>query len=133
MEYIRITTIRDPLFEGMYKLMGSSFRPEEVLAFDLWEEPLQDKGIHVYVAVHEGEVVGATEYRYYDDLRTAVTDFTLIGRPGLAIGRFLAANRKADLDRMAAETRTSPLGMFAKIYDPYAVDYPFGGVGPMNP
>ena len=133
MEYARITTTSDPLFAGMHRLMGDIFPSEEVLAFELWEEPLRDEGIHVYAAVHEGEVVGATEYRYFADMRVAVTDFTLIGRPGLGIGRFLATNRKADLDRMAAETRTSPLGMFAEIYDPYKVDYPFGGVSPMNP
>ncbi len=133
MEYYRIRSIDDAAFAGMHRLMGEIFPPEEVLAYELWEGPLQDEGIHVYAAIADGEVVGATEYRYFAEQRVAVTDFTIIGKPGLGIGRFLASRRQADLQRLAEASGTSPIGMFAEIYDPYRTDYPFGGVSPMNP
>lgn len=88
MEFTRITSIQDPLFAQMHKLMQEIFPPEEVLDFQLWAEPLEDPGIRVFVAVHEGQVVGATEYRYYEDWNVAMTDFTIIGREGLGIGAF---------------------------------------------
>ncbi|TLS49454.1 GNAT family N-acetyltransferase [Paenibacillus antri] len=134
MEYVRIESIEDPLFAKMHALMGTIFPPEEVLEFSLWEEPLKDQGLRVYVAVHEGEVVGATEYRYYPDMRVAMTDFTIIGREGLGIGPFLVKHRAADLASWVARTEGPMLGMFAEIYNPYAVeDLGFGGVKPMNP
>jgi hypothetical protein len=133
MEYVRLTTISDPLFQSMHDLLGRVFPKEEVLAFELWEEPLKDEDIFVYAAVHEGEVVGATEYRYYADMRVAVTDFTVIGREGLGIGRFLAENRRRHLERLAEETRTSPLGMFAEIYDPKKADFAPAELTPMHP
>ncbi|OPA73829.1 GNAT family acetyltransferase [Paenibacillus selenitireducens] len=134
MEYIRITSIEDPLFTQMHQLMQSIFPPEEVLAFDLWREPLQDPDIRVFVAVHEGQVVGATEYRYVQPLNVAMTDFTIIGQPGLGIGRFLYKHRERDLDQLASEAGQDILGMFAEIYNPYLVgELEFGGVAPMNP
>ncbi|CAH1194919.1 hypothetical protein PAECIP111893_00575 [Paenibacillus plantiphilus] len=133
MEYIRIRSIEDPLFESMHRLMGTVFPPEEVLAAGKWKEPLEDEGIHVYAAVLEGEVVGATEYRYYADMRVAMTDFTIIGLPNLGIGRFLMRNREKDIARLAAASGTEPIGMFAEIYNPLLVDYEFGGVAAMNP
>jgi len=133
MNFTRVNAISDPLFAGLHKLMSEIFPPEEVLAFDLWKEPLEDPGIRVFVAVHEGEVVGATEYRYYPDWNVAMTDFTIIGREGLGIGRFLAQNRMKDLNALAAENGTQLLGMFAEIYDPYRADYSFGGIKPMDP
>jgi len=134
MEYIRITSIEDPLFTQMHQLMGRIFPQEEVLEFSLWKEPLEDPGIRVFVAVHKGEVVGATEYRYYADKGIAMTDFTIIGQEGLGIGRFLAKQRAADLAQLAAAGNTPMLGMFAEIYDPYrAEQHGFGGIPPMNP
>jgi hypothetical protein len=134
MEYIRVTSIEDPLFSGFYALMQKVFPPEEVLAFELWADPLKDPGIYVYVAVHEGNVVGATEYRYYEDLNVAMTDFTLIGQPGLGIGAFLAERRKEHLFELAQAAGKSLYGMFAEIYDPYkAQHHEFGGVKPMDP
>lgn len=133
MEYIRIRSIQEPLFESMHSLMKTVFPPEEVLAADKWKEPLEDEGIHVYAAVLDGEVVGATEYRYYADMRVAMTDFTIIGRPNLGIGRFLLRNREKDIARLAAESGTVPIGMFAEIYNPFLVNYEFGGVTAMNP
>lgn len=134
MDYIRITSIGDPLFKKMHQLMQEVFPPEEVLEFDLWEEPLEDPGIRVFVAVQEGNVVGATEYRYYEDFNVAMTDFTIIGQAGLGIGRFLAQNRQKDLDFLASTHEKQLVGMFAEIYDPYRVDhYEFGGVKPMDP
>ncbi|GIQ69492.1 GNAT family N-acetyltransferase [Xylanibacillus composti] len=134
MEYHRITSIEDPLFKKMHQLMQNVFPPEEVLAFDLWKEPLEDPGIRVFVAVHEGEVVGATEYRYYEDFHVAMTDFTIIGQAGLGIGRFLAQRRAEDLNKLAEANGKKMYGMFAEIYDPYRVDhYEFGGVKPMDP
>ncbi|TRY28235.1 GNAT family N-acetyltransferase [Brevibacillus sp. LEMMJ03] len=134
MQYIRIQSIDDPLFARMHRLMQEVFPPEEVLAFDLWKEPLEDPGIRVFVAVHEGEVVGATEYRYYADLNVAMTDFTIIGREGLGIGRFLARERQKDLNALAAANGKQLYGMFAEIYDPYRVeDHVFGGIKPMDP
>ncbi|WP_035297717.1 hypothetical protein [Brevibacillus thermoruber] len=134
MQYIRIQSIDDPLFARMHRLMQEVFPPEEVLAFDLWKEPLEDPGIRVFVAVHEGEVVGATEYRYYTDLNVAMTDFTIIGREGLGIGRFLARERQKDLNALAAANGKQLYGMFAEIYDPYRVeDHVFGGIKPMDP
>jgi len=134
MEYVRIQSIRDPNFASMHRLMSRIFPPEEVLAFELWEGPLQDPDIQVYAAVHEGEVVGATEYRYQASLGVAMTDFTIIGRPGLGIGRFLYVNREQDLRRLERESGTPSKGMFAEIYDPAAVDaLEFGRVLPMHP
>lgn len=134
MEYKRITSIDDPLFKKMHQFMQTVFPPEEVLEFDLWKEPLEDPSIHVYVAVHDGNVVGATEYRYYEDLNVAMTDFTIIGQAGLGIGRFLAKNRMEDLHRLARENGKQLFGNFAEIYDPYKVeDVDFGGIKPMDP
>ncbi|AWB42879.1 GNAT family acetyltransferase [Paenibacillus sp. CAA11] len=134
MEYIRITSIEDPNFRKMHDLMGKVFPPEEVLEFSLWKEPLEDPGIRVFAAVHEGEVVGSTEYRYYEDWNVAMTDFTIIGREGLGIGRFLAQHRLRDLNELAEKNGKQLYGMFAEIYDPYRVeDLGFGGVKPMNP
>ncbi|WP_341301322.1 GNAT family N-acetyltransferase [Lysinibacillus sp. FSL H8-0500] len=134
MEYKRITTIEDPLFTKMHTLLGEIFPPEEVLAFDLWKEPLEDPSIRVFVAVHEGSVVGATEYRYYPAWNIAMTDFTIIGKPNLGIGRYLAVNRSADLERLAKEHGKVLYGMFAEIYNPYErEDFAFGGVMAMNP
>ncbi|PGM55941.1 GNAT family acetyltransferase [Bacillus sp. AFS053548] len=134
MEFKRITNINDPLFKQMHQLMQDVFPPEEVLEFDLWKEPLEDPGIRVFVAVHEDRVVGATEYRYYDDFNVAMTDFTIIGQAGLGIGPYLAQNRLVDLQTLATENNKKLSGMFAEIYDPYRVEHhDFGGVKPMNP
>ena len=119
MEFIRVNNIEDPLFAKMHNLLGEIFPPEEVLEFDLWKEPLEDPSIRVFVAVHEGEVVGSTEYRYYPDWNIAMTDFTIIGQSGLGIGRFLAKKREEDLQRLAQENGKTLFGMFAEIYDPY--------------
>jgi hypothetical protein len=84
--------------------------------------------------VYEGTVVGATEYRYYPDLNVAMTDFTIIDREGLGIGRFLYVHRKADLAQWAQRHGKTPLGMFAEIYDPYRAEkHAFGGIKPMDP
>ncbi|WGV57029.1 GNAT family N-acetyltransferase [Brevibacillus brevis] len=134
MEFVRIQHIDNPLFAKMHRLMQEVFPPEEVLAYDLWKEPLEDPGIRVFVAVHEGEVVGATEYRYYTDMNVAMTDFTIIGREGLGVGRFLARERQKDLLALAAENGKELYGMFAEIYDPYRVaEHSFGGIKPMDP
>lgn len=134
MEYTRITSIQDPLFRHMHELMQNVFPPEEVLEFGLWKEPLEDPGIRVFVAVHEGKVVGATEYRYYEDFNVAMTDFTIIGQAGLGVGPFLAENRREDLLALAAANGKELYGMFAEIYDPYRVEHhEFGGVKPMDP
>jgi len=134
MEYIRITGIEDPLFRSLHRLMRQVFPPEEVLAFELWREPLKDPNIRVFVAVEGGEGVGATEYRYDPELNVAMTDFTIIGKPGLGIGRFLYRRRQDDLHRLAAENGKRLFGMFAEIYDPYRVPgYTFGGIKPMDP
>lgn len=134
MQYIRIQHIDDPLFAKMHRLMQEVFPPEEVLEYSLWKEPLEDPGIRVFVAVHDGEVVGATEYRYYTDLNVAMTDFTIIGREGLGVGRFLAKQREKDLHALAAENGKELYGMFAEIYDPYRVEeHAFGGIKPMDP
>ncbi|TVY10249.1 GNAT family N-acetyltransferase [Paenibacillus cremeus] len=134
MLYHRITTIEDAYFRPMHELMQKVFPPEEVLAYELWAEPLQDPGIRVFVAVHEGEVVGATEYRFYPDLEVAMTDFTIIGREGLGIGPFLASERMRDLRSVVAASGSRWLGMFAEIYNPYLSEsLGFGGVKPMNP
>jgi len=134
MEYIRIQSIDNPYFRDMHRLMETVLPDEEVLAYGLWAEPLQDPGIHVYVAVHEGEVVGATEYRYYADQGVAMTDFTIIGKPGLGIGPFLVKKREADLLRMVNEQQGRLIGMFAEIYNPYLIEgHEFGGIKPMDP
>lgn len=134
MEYIRIESSNDPLFRSMHRLMSRVFPPEEVLEFSLWEEPLKDQGLRVCVAVHADEVVGATEYRYYPELQVAMTDFTLIGREGLGIGPFLVKHRSKDLADWVQRTKGPMIGMFAEIYNPYAVQgIDFGGVKPMNP
>lgn len=134
MEYVRINNIEDPLFRQLHNLMSEVFTPEEVLEFSLWKEPLEDPGIRVFVAVHNGLVVGTTEYRYYSDWNVAMTDFTIIGKEGLGIGRFLAQNRLKDLASLAAEGGKKLHGMFAEIYDPYRVEhFDFGGIKPMDP
>ncbi len=134
MDYHRITNIEDPLFTKMHQLMQEIFPPEEVLEFSLWKDPLEDPGIRVFVAVYEGNVVGATEYRYYEDFNVAMTDFTIIGKPGLGIGPFLANKRAQDLHELAKANGKELSGMFAEIYDPYRVEHhEFGGVKPMDP
>jgi hypothetical protein len=133
MEYIRITSITDPNFKKLHDLMKDIFPPEEVLVYELWKEPLEDTGIRVFVAVNGDEVVGATEYRYYPDWNIAMTDFTIISKPGLSLGRFLAQNRLKDLNKLAAENSKELFGMFAEIYDPYRVGHEFGGVKVMDP
>lgn len=134
MEFMRITSINDPYFKQMHELMGNIFPSEEVLAFELWAEPLRDSGLRVMVAVHEGQVVGATEYRYYPEMGVAMTDFTIIGRVGLGIGRFLAQERQKDLFAWVESAGGKLTGMFAEIYNPYLVqDYGFGGIKPMDP
>ncbi|MCA1032434.1 GNAT family N-acetyltransferase [Bacillus timonensis] len=134
MKYVRITNIHDPLFKKLHDLMKEVFPAEEVLEYDLWKEPLEDPGIRVFVAVHEDQVVGATEYRYYTNWNIAMTDFTIIGKQGLSIGRFLAQNRLKDLHALANENGKELFGMFAEIYDPYKQkDHAFGGVKPMDP
>jgi hypothetical protein len=134
MEYIRVTSIEDPLFAKLHNLMKDVFPPEEVLEFDLWKEPLEDPGIRVFVAVHEDEVVGVTEYRYYPDWNIAMTDFTIVGKAGLSLGRFLANKRMEDLQSLAGEKGVELFGMFAEIYDPYRKkDHDFGGVKTMDP
>lgn len=134
MNYIRITSIDDPLFSKLHNLLGEIFPPEEVLAFELWKEPLEDPQIRVFVAEHDGEVIGATEYRYYPQWNVAMTDFTIIGKEGRSIGRFLAQNRLKDLEALAKENGKQLFGGFAEIYNPYEKeDFNFGGVMPMNP
>jgi len=134
MEYIRVRTIEDPRFAEMHGLMSSVFPPEEVLAFELWKEPIEDPDIHVYVAVHNGAVVGATEYRYYPELQVAMTDFTIIGVAGLGIGRFLYVQRTRDIEKLQKSSGTESLGMFAEIYRPHSVSsQKFGNILPMHP
>ncbi|MDQ0226014.1 GNAT family N-acetyltransferase [Metabacillus niabensis] len=134
MEYRRITSIQDPLFTQMHQLMKEIFPPEEVLEFELWKDPLEDPGIHVYVAANNDKVVGATEYRYYEDFNVAMTDFTIIGVAGLGVGPFLANKRLEDLHKMASLNGKKLERMFAEIYDPYRVEhYEFGGIKPMDP
>lgn len=136
LQYRKISSIDDPYFAKMHRLMGEVFPPEEVLAYELWREPLQDPTIQVYVAVLDGEVVGATEYRYRPELAVAMTDFTIIGRAGLGIGRFLLTEREKHLRELEKESGIPSLGMFAEIYDPgteAASSLAFGSVSPMNP
>lgn len=134
MEYVQIKSINEPLFAKLHRLMQEVFPPEEVLEFSLWEEPLKDPSIRVFAAVHEGEVVGVTEYRYNSELQVAMTDFTIIAKEGLGIGRFLATKREADLLQLAKEKNLDLVGMFAEIYDPYrAKDHAFGGIKVMDP
>ncbi|MEB1806415.1 MAG: GNAT family N-acetyltransferase [Bacillaceae bacterium] len=123
MDYIRITSIEDPLFKKMHDLMQEVFPPEEVLEFELWEEPLKDPDIRVFVAVDGEQVVGATEYRYYVDWNIAMTDFTIIGQDGRGIGPFLANSRLKDLKQLANENGKELYGMFAEIYNPNVVDH----------
>jgi len=134
MEYKQINSIEDPLFVQFFELMQQVFPKEEVLDFPLWEDPLKDPIIRMFVAVDNGEVVGATEYRYYPTFNIAMTDFTLIGRDGRGIGPFLARERLSDIYRLAHENGKQPRGMFAEIYNPYEVEEAsFGGVTSMNP
>lgn len=134
MDFIRIASIHDPYFPAMHSLMQQVFPAEEVLEASLWEEPLQDNGLRVYAAVEEGQVVGATEYRYYPDMEIAMTDFTVIGREGLGVGPFLARRRQQELNQWAADCGRRLQGMFAEIYNPYLIQaHSFGGIKPMDP
>ncbi len=134
MEYVRVTSIEDPNFSAMHRMMTKIFPPEEVLAFELWREPISDPSIHVYVAIEGGEVVGATEYRYYPELRVAMTDFTIISALSKGIGRFLFVERQKDLVRLQAASGTVAIGMFAEIYNPQATaSHSFGEVLAMHP
>lgn len=134
MQYVQIKNIEDPFFPKMHQLLQTIFPEEEVLEYELWREPLIDPTIRMFVAVHEDEVVGATEYRYYPDTNIAMTDFTIIGREGMGIGRFLAENREKDLIQLATANGKELFGMFAEIYNPYLVeDHSFGGIKPMDP
>lgn len=132
--YHRITSIDDRYFKPFHQLLQTIFPPEEVLEYELWREPIQDPAIYVYAALDGEEVVGATEYRYYKELRVAMTDFTIIGKASMGIGRFLMRNREQHLEQIMKDSGTVSLGMFAEIYDPYRAGiHSFGGVSPMNP
>ncbi|MBD8070083.1 GNAT family N-acetyltransferase [Bacillus sp. PS06] len=134
MQYIRVNSIDDPLFKKLHDLMKEVFPKEEVLEYSLWKEPLEDPSIRVFVALHEDEVVGVTEYRYYPDWNIAMTDFTIVGKPGLSIGRFLAQSRLKDLNDLAKANGKELFGMFAEIYNPYdGENHEFGGVKTMDP
>jgi hypothetical protein len=134
MKYIRVQSIQDPLFAELHRLMQRVFPPEEVLEFSLWEGPIADPDIFVCVAVHESRVVGATEFRYDPKLKVAMTDFTIIGEPGLGVGRFLYVQREKDLHKLQQASGTRMIGMFAEIYDPEQVaTLPFGRVSEMHP
>lgn len=134
LQYHRIQSISDEHFPALHKLLGTVFPPEEVLAYDLWKEPLEDSTIHVYVALNNNKVVGATEYRYYPHLRVAMTDFTIIGEVNMGIGRFLYREREKDISKLEAQSNTQSLGMFAEVYDPFRSNtHTFGGISPMNP
>lgn len=134
MEYVRIASIDNPYFAAMHKLLSDIFPKEEVLAFELWKDPLEDPAIHVYVAVKDGEVIGATEYRYDPILKVAMTDFTIIGAMGEGVGRFLYVKREADLERLQLQSGTRMIGMFAEIYNPEAASaIPFGNRPAMHP
>ncbi|MFL6560568.1 MAG: GNAT family N-acetyltransferase, partial [Bacillus sp. (in: firmicutes)] len=113
MDYIRITNIDNPNFRKLHNLMEEIFPPEEVLEYELWKEPLEDPSIRVFAAIDDDKVVGATEYRYYPDWNIAMTDFTIISKPGLSLGRFLAQNRLKDLQQLAKENGNELFGMFA--------------------
>jgi hypothetical protein len=134
LSYVRIERIDDPLFLQMHTLMRNIFPAEEVLEYAAWEQPLQDPGLRVYVAVHQGEVAGATEYRYDPQMKVAMTDFTIIGKSGLGIGPFLVQQRSHDLAAWVRETGEPMLGMFAEIYRPdLTEDLDFGRVQEMHP
>lgn len=134
MEYIRITGIEDPYFAKMHRLMGEVFPEEEVLEAALWAEPLRDPSLRVCVAVHGDEVVGATEYRYLAQLQVAMTDFTIIGRSQMGIGRFLWTKREADLRAMVTESGRPMIGMFAEVYNPGRAEaLDFGAFPLMHP
>ena len=114
--------------------MQDVFPAEEVLEFSLWEGPLQDPTIRMFVAVEGDEVVGATEYRFYPDRKLSMTDFTLIGKEGMGVGPFLAEKRNEDLRQLSNEHGIELQGVFAEIYDPYrAARHNFGGLQAMNP
>ncbi len=134
MEFIRLTSIRDPLFAQMHQLLSQVFPPDEVYAFADWEGPLQADHIRVCVAVHEGQVVGAAEYRYVPELEVAMSEFTIVARTGLGVGRFIWQQREADLRRMAAAQGKALLGTFAEVYNPELVtELTFGQMPAMHP
>ncbi len=134
MEYVQVKSIEDPMFARLHKTMQEVFPPEEVLEYELWAEPLKDPTIRVFLAVHENEVVGVTEYRYNKELNVAMTDFTIITKEGLGVGPFLAKKRHEDLMNLEKEHQLNLIGMFAEIYDPYRMtDHSFGGIKVMDP
>lgn len=108
--------------------------PEEVLDFQVWKEPLEDPKVRVFVAFHDGKVVGATEYRYHEELNVAMTDFTIIGHEEFGVGRFLDQQRNQDLQAVAASYGNQLFGMFAEVYNPYRVEHLlFGTIISMDP
>lgn len=134
MEYVQVKSIDDPMFARLHKTMQEVFPPEEVLEYELWAEPLQDPTIRVFLAIHEGEVAGVTEYRYNKELNVAMTDFTIIAKEGVGAGPFLAKKRHEDLMALSKEHHLDLIGMFAEIYDPYRMtDHSFGGIKAMDP
>jgi hypothetical protein len=134
MEYVQIKSIEDPMFAKLHKTMQEVFPPEEVLEYSLWEEPLKDPTIRVFLAVHQDKVAGVTEYRYNKKLNVAMTDFTIITKEGLGVGPFLAKKRHEDLMNLSKEHDLELIGMFAEIYDPYRVtEHLFGGIKVMDP
>lgn len=134
MEFVRLTSIHDPLFAPMHQLLSQVFPPDEVYAYDAWEVPLKIETIRVCVAVHEGEVVGAAEYRYVPELQVAMSEFTIVARTGLGVGRFIWQQREADLRRMAAAHAGALLGTFAEVYNPELVtELTFGQMPAMHP
>ncbi|WP_046176337.1 hypothetical protein [Domibacillus indicus] len=134
MEYIRVNSIEDSMFDRLHKTMQAVFPPEEVLEYDLWAEPLKDPSIRVFLAVENEEVAGITEYRYSKKLNIAMTDFTIILKEGLGVGPFLAKKRHEDLMKLSQEHNLDLIGMFAEIYDPYRMtNHSFAGIKVMDP
>lgn len=63
-----------------------------------------------------------------------MTDFAIVGWPGLGIGRFIVQHRLTDLQSWAQSAGKKLYGMFAEVYDPYRVpDYTYGGIKTMDP
>jgi hypothetical protein len=119
MDYTRITSIDDPHFKSMHGLMQAVLPSDEVLPVEAWRDRIEDGTLRVYAALHEGRVAGATGYHYYHDFNVAMMDFTIVGEPGLGVGRFLFLHQQRDLRGWAEQFKNVPLGVFAEVYNPH--------------
>ena len=98
MEYRRITSIQDPLFKQMHPLMQNVFPPEEVLAFELWQEPFLSTTVSISLIPY---LLGLTNTLWYHR--------SVVQQPYIFFYAFFCALTFYTLSMIKVLIRTSPI------------------------